>query len=154
MHGELAINIPDGKLWIGGPNNLPVSIPITGPTGPQGIQGIQGNQGIQGVIGPTGSQGIQGVTGPTGPTGIQGIIGPTGNINVSAGPGITISNSVIGIDTVAGVTFTGPIRGSDIYLTGDLIVTGRIVTSTGVFGVTANDIIEPVDNMNMDGGEF
>ena len=178
MHGELAINIPDGKLWIGGPNNLPVSIPITGPTGHQGIQGVTGptgpqgiqgvtgptgSQGIQGVTGPTGSQGIQGVTGPTGsqgiqgvtgPTGIQGIIGPTGNINVSAGPGITISNSVIGIDTVAGVTFTGPIRGSTIYLTGDLIVTGQIVTSTGLFGATANNIIEPVDNMNMDGGEF
>ena len=157
MHGELAINIPDGKLWIGGPNNLPVSIPITGPTGPQGIQGVAGptgSQGIQGNTGNTGSQGIQGNTGDNGSPGIQGNTGPTGNINVSAGPGITISNSVIGIDTVAGVTFTGPIRGSDIYLTGDLIVTGRIVTSTGVFGATANDIIEPVDNMNMDGGEF
>jgi len=28
------------------------------------------------------------------------------------------------------------------------------VTSTGVFGATANAIIEPVDNMIMDGGEF
>ncbi len=86
-----------------------------------------------------------------------GILGPTGatvNINVSAGAGITISNSVISIDTVSGVTFTGPIAGSALYLTGDLIVTGRIITSTGVFGATANNIIEPVDNMIMDGGEF
>ena len=41
-----------------------------------------------------------------------------------------------------------------ITLNGDLYVTGRIVTSTGVFGATDNNIIEPVDNMNMDGGEF
>ena len=60
----------------------------------------------------------------------------------------------ITIDAPSGVTFTGPIRGSTIYLTGDLIVTGRIVTSTGVFGATANNIIESVDNMIMDGGEF
>jgi hypothetical protein len=53
-----------------------------------------------------------------------------------------------------GATFTGPIRGSSLYLTDDLIVTGRIVTSTGVFGATANALIEPVDDMIMDGGEF
>jgi hypothetical protein len=41
-----------------------------------------------------------------------------------------------------------------ITLNGDLYVTGRIVTSTGVFGATENNITEPVDNMNMDGGEF
>ena len=86
--------------------------------------------------------------------GILGPTGATGSINVSAGAGITISNSVISIDTVGGVTFTGPIRGSTLYLTGDLIVTGQIITSTGIFGATANNIIESVDNMIMDGGEF
>ena len=86
--------------------------------------------------------------------GILGPTGPTGNINLSTGAGITISNGVISIDTVGGVTFTGPIQGSTLYLTGDLIVTGRIVTSTGVFGATANNIIETIDNINMDGGEF
>ena len=86
--------------------------------------------------------------------GILGPTGATGNINVSAGEGITISNSVISIDTVDGVTFTGPIRGSTLYLTGDLIVTGRIITSIGIFGATANNIIESVEDMIMDGGEF
>ena len=86
--------------------------------------------------------------------GILGPTGATGNINVSAGEGITISNSVISIDTAGGVTFTGPIRGSTLYLTGDLIVTGRIITSTGIFGATANNIIESVEDMIMDGGEF
>ena len=55
---------------------------------------------------------------------------------------------------MSGVTFTGPITGSTLYLTGDLIVTGRIVTSTGVFGATGNATIEPVDDMIIDGGEF
>jgi len=74
--------------------------------------------------------------------------------NLNGVTDITSAATRITIDASSGVTFTGPIRGSVIYLTGDLIVTGRIVTSTGVFGATANNIIEPVDNMNMDGGEF
>jgi hypothetical protein len=74
-----------------------------------------------------------------------------GNITVSA-PNGTVS--IIGGLSAAGATFNGPIRGSTIYLTGDLIVTGRIVTSTGVFGATANALIEPIDNMILDGGEF
>lgn len=313
---------------VSGPKGEVGSIGSTGPTGPTGPQGIQGIIGIigptgadsiipgptggtgptgsigpigpTGGTGPTGSIGPIGPTGGTGPTGPIGPIGPTGNINISAGSGITISNSIISldlqrgstfniassidkyhflpflqnqssawsstgfsgptkliglpdfvnsalkivglsqksaqvdgeptsvfvglgdnlekafnisaigvttgakaslfnlntegdaslaigvptnitgqltvntidvnnlngvtditsaatritIDASSGVTFTGPIRGSAIYLTGDLIVTGRIVTSTGVFGATANNIIEPVDNMNMDGGEF
>ena len=86
--------------------------------------------------------------------GILGSTGPAGNINLSTGAGITISNGVISIDTVSGLTFTGPIQGSTLYLTGDLIVTGQIVTSTGIFGSTSNALIESVDNMIMDGGEF
>lgn len=113
--------------------------PAKGPTGDTGLKGATGATGSQGPIGATGSQG------PT---------GATGNINLSAGEGITISNSLIGIDIAGGVTFTGPIRGSTLYLTGDLIVTGRIITSTGIFGATANNIIESVEDMIMDGGEF
>jgi Collagen triple helix repeat (20 copies) len=55
----------------------------------------------------------------------------------------------ITIDASQGVSFNGP-----IYLTGDLIVTGRIVTSTGIFGATANALTEPVSDMIMDGGSF
>ena len=289
---------PTGSIGPIGPTGADSIIP--GPTGSTGPTGSIGPIGPTGGTGPTGSIGPIGPTGGTGPTGPIGPIGPTGNINISAGSGITISNSIISldlqrgstfniassidkyhflpflqnqssawlstgfsgptkliglpdfvnsalkivglsqrstqvdgeptpvfvglgdnlekafnisaigvttgakaslfnlntegdaslaigvptnitgqltvntidvnnlngvtditsaatritIDASSGVTFTGPIRGSAIYLTGDLIVTGRIVTSTGVFGATANNIIEPVDNMNMDGGEF
>ncbi len=51
-------------------------------------------------------------------------------------------------------TFKGPITGSSLYLSNDLIVEGRIVTFEGVFGATANALIEPVDDMIVDGGEF
>ena len=58
------------------------------------------------------------------------------------------------LNLLNGATFAGPISGSSLYLTEDLIVTGRIVTSTGVFGATANALIEPIGDMIMDGGEF
>ena len=54
----------------------------------------------------------------------------------------------------AGISASGSTFDGNIYVTGNLIVTGRIETSTGIFGATANAIIEPVDNMNLDGGEF
>jgi hypothetical protein len=82
-----------------------------------------------------------------GGTGDGDLIATTTNIN-----GVTniISNDGrITIDASQGVSFNGP-----IYLTGDLIVTGRIVTSTGVFGATANALTEPVSDMIMDGGSF
>jgi hypothetical protein len=69
-------------------------------------------------------------------------------------PDGTTQGSASTLNLLGGVTFTGPIRGSSLYLTEDLIVTGQIVTSTGIFGATANALIEPVDNMTMDGGEF
>ena len=293
MHGELAINIPDGKLWIGGPNNLPVSIPITGPTGADSnVQGPIGNTGPTGPTGSTGATGtsIAGVTvsnymlsvqyeypdgttafaindvyirGPQGATGttygttagsflsitdntvkldlqtgftsditpisksdfmpflkinnpttwqstgfngttklvsaqdmLRGAITYMGvaqstetpeSVNVGLGNELSsalafttigstggIKSNIFKISTVTGAekvlinveteidsdTFlrVNTIKSHDgfagITLNGDLYVTGRIVTSTGVFGATDNNIIEPVDNMNMDGGEF
>ena len=57
--------------------------------------------------------------------------------------------------TNAGQTFSGNQTFNDtVYITGNLIVLGKIETGTGIFGATANAIIEPVDNMNLDGGEF
>ena len=91
------------------------------------------------------------------PTNITGQLTVNNTIAVNTVDSVTTINSNAGsitIDASTGVTFTGPIRGSAIYLTGDLVVTGRIVTSTGVFGATANNIIEPVSDMIMDGGEF
>jgi len=78
----------------------------------------------------------------------------------------SISNYVVSINgttgaiasvakTNAGQTFSGNQTFNDtVYITGNLIVLGKIETATGIFGATANAIIEPVDNMNLDGGEF
>lgn len=52
-------------------------------------------------------------------------------------------------NSTIGVTFD-----QNVNITGNLVVMGRIVTSTGLFGATANDVIEPTDNMIMDGGSF
>lgn len=52
-------------------------------------------------------------------------------------------------NSVIGVTFD-----QNVNITGNLVVMGRIITSTGVFGATANDVIESIDDMIMDGGEF
>ena len=80
--------------------------------------------------------------------------------------GTSISNYVVSINgttgaiasvakTNAGQTFSGNQTFNDtVYITGNLIVLGKIETATGIFGATANAIIEPVDNMNLDGGEF
>ena len=67
----------------------------------------------------------------------------------------SVANTFTALNTFnAGISSNGATFGSNVYMAGDLVVTGRIVTSTGVFGATDNNIIEPVDNMNMDGGEF
>ena len=52
-------------------------------------------------------------------------------------------------NSTIGVTFD-----QNVNITGNLVVMGRIVTSTGLFCSTANDVIEPTDNMIMDGGSF
>jgi len=135
MHGEIAINIIDNKLWIGDISNNPVSIPIEGPTGPQGIQGITGPTGpigSQGIIGPTGadsfvegpigSQGIQGVTGPTGSQGIQGVTGPTGADSFVEGP--------IGPQGFQGVTGPQGFQGI-VGPTGENIIAGTRLSKTG-----------------------
>ena len=100
---------------------------------------------------------IVGITGVPSKADITGQLTVNNTISVNNINDVTDINSAFGtltIDASSGVTFTGPIRGSTIYLTGDLVVTGRIVTSTGVFGATANAIIEPVNDMIMDGGSF
>ena len=67
----------------------------------------------------------------------------------------SVANTFTALNTFnAGISSNGATFGSNVYMAGDLVVTGRIVTSTGVFGATDNNIIESVDNMNMDGGEF
>ena len=59
--GELAVNVPDGKLFLKRVSGAETVIEL-GQTGPQGPAGPAGPQG---VTGPTGPQGPTGATGPT-----------------------------------------------------------------------------------------
>ena len=166
MHGELAINIPDGKLWIGGPNNLPVSIPITGPTGSQGIQGNTGpvgSQGIQGNTGNTGSQGIQGNTGNTGNTGSQGIQGNTGNTGADstvqgpigntgptgpAGPTGATGTSITGVTVsnyMLSVQYEYP-DGTTAFAINDVYIRGPQGATGTTYGTTAGSFLSITDN--------
>lgn len=78
--GELAVNVPDGKLYLKRVSGAETVIEL-GQTGPQGATGPAGPQGATGPTGPQGPAGPTGATGPkgdTGATGPQGAIGPTG----------------------------------------------------------------------------
>ena len=65
--GELAVNVPDGKLYLKQVSSAETVIEL-GQTGPQGPTGPAGPQGATGASGPTGPQGPAGPTGATGPT--------------------------------------------------------------------------------------
>ena len=71
--------------------------------------------------------------------------------------GVTLggSNIFTALNTFnAGINAFGGTFSNNIQIIGDLIVTGRIITETGVFGVTYNAEMEILDNLSMDGGEF
>ena len=86
--GELAVNVPDGKLYLKRVSGAETVIEL-GQTGPQGPAGPAGPQGATGATGPAGPQGPAGPTGATGPkgdtgaTGPQGATGPTGATGAS-----------------------------------------------------------------------
>jgi hypothetical protein len=66
-----------------------------------------------------------------------------------------VSNSFTPIQTfLGGINVSGATFSNNVQIIGDLIVTGRIITETGMFGATYNAAIEVVDNLSMDGGEF
>ena len=101
-----------------------------------------------------GSVGPQGPTGPTGAIPTDYVISFNGATGAVTGASLG-ANTFTALNTFnAGISASGATFDGNIYVTGNLIVTGRIETSTGIFGATANAIIEPVDNMNLDGGEF
>ena len=78
--------------------------------------------------------------------GLSGVVtGVTTGLSNTFGP---LQNFSSGI-SVSGATFS-----NNVKIIGDLIVTGRIVTETGISGVTYNNTIESIDAMSMDGGEF
>lgn len=78
--GELAVNVPDGKLFLKRVSGAETVIELgqTGPQGPAGPAGPQGVTGPTGPQGPTGATGATGATGPKGDTGATGPQGPTG----------------------------------------------------------------------------
>ena len=78
--GELAVNVPDGKLFLKRVSGSETVIELgqNGPQGPAGPQGATGPTGPQGPTGPTGPKGDTGATGATGPKGDTGATGPTG----------------------------------------------------------------------------
>lgn len=66
-----------------------------------------------------------------------------------------ISNSFIPIQSfLGGISVSGATFSNNVQIIGHLVVTGRIITETGMFGATYNAAIEVVDNLSMDGGEF
>jgi hypothetical protein len=88
-----------------------------------------------------------------------GISGSVTSFNGLTGAvtGVTtgVSNSFTPIQTfLGGINVSGATFSNNVQIIGDLIVTGRIITETGMFGATYNAAIEVVDNLNMDGGEF
>ena len=100
------------------------------------------------------SAGAVGPQGPTGATPTDYVISFNGATGAVTGASLG-ANTFTQLNTFnAGISASGATFNGNIYVTGNLIVTGRIETSTGIFGATANAIIEPVDNMNLDGGEF
>ncbi|MEE3146173.1 MAG: hypothetical protein VX280_08390, partial [Bacteroidota bacterium] len=76
-----------------------------GIPGPEGPQGPEGQQGIPGPEGPQGPEGQQGIPGPQGEQGIPGPEGPSGVVNV--GPGLTLNNGEINIETGSGLAYDG-----------------------------------------------
>ncbi len=74
--GELAVNVPDGKLFLKRVSGAETVIEL-GQTGPQGPAGPAGPQGVTGPTGPQGPTGPKGDTGATGPQGPTGATGPT-----------------------------------------------------------------------------
>jgi hypothetical protein len=79
----------------------------------------------------------------------NGLTGAVTGVTTGVSNTFTPIQSFLGGISVSGATFS-----SNVQIIGDLIVTGRIITETGMFGATYNAAIEVVDNLSMDGGEF
>ena len=129
--GELAVNVPDGKLYLKRVSSAETVIELgqTGPQGPAGPTGPQGATGATGPSGPTGPQGPAGPTGATGPKGDAGATGPQG----AAGPtGATGATGPTPAHQWSGTSlrfYSGTAWGAYVNLKGD---TG----STGATGAT------------------
>jgi hypothetical protein len=114
---EIGMDITGGTSFVPAGTTQLISVPYAlyaetsgsssgGPTGPTGPSGVNGATGATGPTGAAGTNGVNGVTGATGPTGAAGIAGTTGQ-NVT-----------------------------EVYGTGQLVVTTSTTTYTLIPGLT------------------
>lgn len=114
-----------------------------------------------GTTGATGETGATGATGPTGPAGgipadyVESLNGQTGVLVLGSDTQI-IYNSGGDLTGSPFMVYTGSTFGltADMKIVGNLIVTGFIITSTGIQGDLTNADQETIDGMLMDGGEY
>jgi hypothetical protein len=125
--GELAVNIPDELLYVGGESGAVIAL----------------NSGLVG-------SGIQSINGCTGNTfGNIGITGTSGEVEVTT----SCPNIVIGLPD--NVVISGNLRvNGDLDIIGRLMVDGLIITKTGFQGYTGDADLEPVEGVILDGGEY
>jgi hypothetical protein len=127
--GELAVNIADQLLYVGG--SLGETIPLTfgGGGSSGGIQSINGCSG--GILGSI------------------GITGTSGEIEVTT----TCPNIIIGLPN--NVSISGDLQvGGNLDILGRLQVDGLIITKTGFQGYTGNADLEPIEGVILDGGVY
>lgn len=111
----------------------------TGPTGPKGDTGAQGATGAAGGIPADYVESLNGKTGTV-------VLGTDTQIIYNSSGNLTGSGNMVYTGLTFGLT-------ADMKIVGNLIVTGRIITSTGIQGDPDADV-ETIENMLMDGGEF
>lgn len=127
--GELAVNVADGLLFVGG---------ITGNT----VQIAGGGGGTSG--------GIQSINGCTGNIfGNIGITGTSGEVEVTT----SCPNIIIGLPDNVVISGNLQVNGN-LDILGRLMVDGLIITKTGFQGFTGDADQEPVEGVVLDGGEY
>lgn len=123
--GELAVNVPDGKLYLKRVSGAETIIEL-GQTGPEGPMGPAGPQGASG---PTGPKGDTGATGPQGPAGTDGSPDTAAQVRAKL---ITVDGAGSGIDAdlldgshasafakLSGATFSGTVTAPNFVSSSD-----------------------------------
>ena len=125
------------------PFNFPPS-PALNEIYPYGSRSWQWNGSAWNVY----SSGTAGISGPYVIT-FNGLTGAVTGVTTGLANTFGPLQSFTGGISVSGATFS-----SNVQIIGNLLVSGKVVTETGIFGVTYNNTIESIDDMSMDGGEF
>lgn len=120
--GELAVNVPDGKLYLKRVSGAETIIEL-GQTGPEGPAGPQG------ASGPTGPKGDTGATGHQGPAGTDGSPDTAAQVRAKL---ITVDGAGSGIDAdlldgshasafakLSGATFSGTVTAPNFVSSSD-----------------------------------